>query len=66
MCVGFVKVGVEHKALGNYMGNIRWLLEYIYIYICIDSSDSQHYFFSKLNFLYNSTLFFVTTPTIVR
>jgi hypothetical protein len=33
------------------------------IYICIDSSDLQHYFPSKLKFLYNSTLLPVTTST---
>jgi hypothetical protein len=38
----------------------------IYIYICIDSSDLQHYFLLKLKFMYNSTLLFVTTPVIVR
>jgi hypothetical protein len=33
------------------------------IYICIGSSDLQHYFPSKLKFLHNPILFPVTTPT---
>jgi hypothetical protein len=33
------------------------------IYICIDSSDLQHYFPSKVKFLHNPTLLSVTTPT---
>jgi hypothetical protein len=61
-----LRLVLERKALGNYMGNIRWLLKYIYIYICIDSSNLQHYFLSKLKFMHNLTLLSVTTPTIVR
>jgi hypothetical protein len=30
-----LRLVLEHKALGNYMGNIRWLFEYIYIYIYV-------------------------------
>jgi hypothetical protein len=35
----------------------------ISIYICIDSSDLQYYFLSKLKFLHNPILLPVTTPT---
>jgi hypothetical protein len=49
---------IERKALGIYMGNIRWQLEYIY------NPDLQHYFPSKLKFVHNPTLPSVTTPTI--
>jgi hypothetical protein len=45
------------------MGVIRWLL----IYICKEySSNLQHYFRSKLKFMYNPTLYFVMTPSMVR
>jgi hypothetical protein len=27
-----LRLVLECKALGNYMGNIRWLLEYVYMY----------------------------------
>jgi hypothetical protein len=30
-----LRLVLERKALGIYMGNIRWLLKYIYIYINI-------------------------------
>jgi hypothetical protein len=49
---------IERKALGIYVGNIRWQLEYIY------NPDLQHYFLSKLKFVHNPTLLSVTTPTI--
>jgi hypothetical protein len=39
---------------------------YIYIYICIDSSNLQYYFRSKFKFMHNPTLLFVTTPSVVR
>jgi hypothetical protein len=40
-----------------YGESIRWLLVFIY------DSDLQHYFLSKFKFLYNSTLYSVTTST---
>jgi hypothetical protein len=36
------------------------------IYIYIDSSDLQHYFPPKLKFMFNSTLLYVTTPSVVK
>jgi hypothetical protein len=60
-----LRLVLERKALGNYMGNIRWLLKCIYIYICIDSSDLQHYFLCKLKFMHNPTLLPVTIPAIM-
>jgi hypothetical protein len=58
-----LRLCLERKALGVYMGKYQVAIS---IYIYIDSSDLQHYLLSKLKFLYNSTLLFVTTPTIVR
>jgi hypothetical protein len=57
-----LRLGLDRKALGTYMGMIRSLL----VYICIDSSNMQHYFLSKLKFVYNPTLLSVTTPSMVR
>jgi hypothetical protein len=37
------------------------------IYMCKRySSDLQHYFLSKFKFMHNPTLYFVTTPSMVR
>jgi hypothetical protein len=60
-----LRLVLEHKALGMYMGKYQ-VAARIYIYICIDSSDLQHYFLSKLKFMHNSTILSVTTPAIVR
>jgi hypothetical protein len=62
-CVEPVKVGLEHKALGTYKGTVRWLLIYMGIGY---NPNLQHYFLSKLKFMYNPTLLFVTTPSMVR
>jgi hypothetical protein len=36
------------------------------MYICIDRSNLQHYFLSKFKFMYNPTLYLVTTSLMVR
>jgi hypothetical protein len=30
-----LRLCLDRKALGTYMGMIRWLLVYIYIYMCV-------------------------------
>jgi hypothetical protein len=46
-----LRLCLERKALGVYMGKYQVAIR-VYIY----TSDLQHYFLSKLKFLYNSTL----------
>jgi hypothetical protein len=55
-----LRLYLERKALRVYMGKYQVANG---IYICIDRSDLQHYFLSKLKFLHNPTLLPVTTST---
>jgi hypothetical protein len=54
-----LRLCLERKALRVYIGKYQVAIS---IYICIDSSDLQHYLLSKLKFLHNPILLSVTTP----